>query len=158
MQDPQSTTLLPSKTPTQTAQYWSLHGDFNQTSLTKAVVIQTIHKMPYRYQNIRHCYSTIKNAYHVIPRAPLGNSDHAMIYLVSNYTQKRKSAKPTRKTVKKRTPEAVASLQGCSECTDWSVFRKARADLDDHTDTVASYVSFCEESSIPSKTVTIKMQ
>lgn len=81
-----------------------------------------------------------------------------MIYLVSTYTQKRKSAKPTRKTVKKGTPEAVASLQGCSECTDWSVFRKACADLDDHTDTVTSYVSFCEESCIPSKTVTIKMQ
>ena len=107
-------------------------GDFDQTSLTKALP---------KYRQYIKC-----------------NSDHAMIYLVPTYTQKRKSAKPTRKTVKKWTPKAVASLQGCSECTDWCVFRMAWADFDDYTDTVTSYVSFYEESCIPSKTVTIKMQ
>ena len=42
--------------------------------------------------------------------------------------QQLKSVKPTRKTVKKWTPEAGASPQGCVECTDWSVFREACGD------------------------------
>ena len=53
---------------------------------------------------------TIPDAYHAVPQAPLGHSDHAMVYLIPTYMQKLKSDKRHRKTVKKWTQEAVSFL------------------------------------------------
>ncbi|XP_051547590.1 uncharacterized protein LOC127437016 isoform X3 [Myxocyprinus asiaticus] len=39
-----------------------------------------------------------------------------------------------------------------SICTDWSVFEAAATDLDELTDTVTSYISFCEDMCIPTRT------
>ena len=36
-------------------------------------------------------------------------------------------------------------LQGCLECTDWTVFIDACDDFDELTDTINSYINFCEE-------------
>ena len=36
-------------------------------------------------------------------------------------------------------------LQGCLECTDWTVFIDAD-DFDELTDTINSYINFCEEN------------
>ena len=40
-----------------------------------------------------HCYTTIRGVYRSIPRAPLGRSSHAMIYLVPTYKQQLKCVK-----------------------------------------------------------------
>ena len=48
------------------------------------------------------------------------------------------------RTVKKWTDESKLELQACFDCTDWSVFEAAASDLDD-TDTVTSYIRFCED-------------
>ncbi|KAL0163622.1 hypothetical protein M9458_039375, partial [Cirrhinus mrigala] len=40
----------------------------------------------------------------------------------------------------------------CFELTDWSVFEAAATDLDELTDTVTSYISFCEDMCVPSRT------
>ena len=37
-------------------------------------------------------------------------------------------------------------LQGCLECTDWTVFIDACDDFDELTDTINSYINFCEEN------------
>jgi len=49
--------------------------------------------------------------------------------------------------------DAVSKLQGCFDCTDWSVFKDSASDIDEVTDTVCSYITFCEDSVIPKKHV-----
>ena len=93
------------------------------------------------------------HAYHASARAPLGKSDHNTAILIPAYRQKLKTVKPVKKTVKKRSPESTEALRGCFEYTDWSVFEHACTDLDEYTDTVTAYVSFCVESCIPTRTV-----
>ncbi len=63
---------------------------------------------------------------------------------MSTYRQKLKSAKPVVKTVKRWTNETERVLQACLDLTDWSVFEAAANDLDELTETVTSYISFCE--------------
>ncbi len=50
------------------------------------------------------------------------------------------------------TNEAEQDLQACFDCTDWSVFEAAANDLDELTETVTSYISFCEDMCIPTRT------
>ena len=132
-------------------------SDFNHTNLRKALPKYKQHvKCPTRDdKTLDHCYCTIPNALHAAPRAPLGRSDHAMVYLIPTYMQKLKSDKPLKKTVKKWTQEAILSLQGCFDCTDWAMFSESCANQDEYAHTVTSYASFCTDSCIPSKTVTI---
>ncbi|KAL0185564.1 hypothetical protein M9458_017234, partial [Cirrhinus mrigala] len=66
--------------------------------------------------------------------------------------QKLKAAKPVLRTVKRWTNEAEQDLQACFEWTDWSVFEAATTNLDELTETVTSYISFCEEICIPTRT------
>ena len=105
-------------------------------------------------RTIDHYYTTIKGAYRSIPRAPLGRSDHAMIDLVPTYKQQLKHVKPTVKSVKQWSLNAMETLRGCFECTDWGVFKEAAADIDEYTETVSDYVTFCEGLCIPTKTIT----
>ncbi|XP_056298487.1 uncharacterized protein LOC130211637 [Pseudoliparis swirei] len=55
-------------------------------------------------------------------------------------------------TSKQWTSEAVEDLQACLDCTDWEVFRTASDSLDESTEAVTSYISFCEDSCVPSRT------
>ena len=76
--------------------------DFNQTNLRKA--------LPNLYKQVRcptrdektldHCYCTFPDVYHAVPQAPLGRSDHDMVYLIPTYMQKLKSDKRPRKTIR----------------------------------------------------------
>ncbi len=56
------------------------------------------------------------------------------------------------RTVKRWTVEAQQDLQACFELTDWNVFEAAATDLDELTDTVTSYISFCEDMCVPTRT------
>ncbi len=53
--------------------------------------------------------------------------------------------KPVVRTVKRWSVEAEQDLQACFKLTDWSVFEAAATYLDELTDTVTSYISFCED-------------
>ncbi|KAK3550901.1 hypothetical protein QTP70_008064 [Hemibagrus guttatus] len=75
-----------------------------------------------------------------------------MVHLIPAYRQKLKLCKPVVRTSKKWTSEAVGELQGCLDCTDWDVFRSTTNSLDEYTDTVSSYIYFCEDNIIPSCT------
>ncbi|KAL0148543.1 hypothetical protein M9458_056090 [Cirrhinus mrigala] len=116
-------------------------GDFNKAKLSRELPKYSQHvTCPTRDSNILdHCYTTLRNAYHSVPRAALGLSDHCLVHLIPTCRQKLKSAKPVVKTA-------------CFEWTDWSVFEAATTDLDELTETVTSYISFCEDLCIPSRT------
>ncbi len=83
-----------------------------------------------------------------VPRAALGLSDHRLVHLIPTYRQKLKSAKPVLRTVKRWTNEAERDLQACFYLTDCNVFEAAATDLDELTETVTSYISFCEDMCI----------
>ncbi|KAL0147893.1 hypothetical protein M9458_056814 [Cirrhinus mrigala] len=99
-------------------------GGFNKAHLTRELPKYRQHiTCPTRDSNILdHCYTVLKDAYHSVPRAALGLSDHCLVHLLPAYRQKLKSAKPVVKTVKRWTVEAEWDLQACFELTDWSVF------------------------------------
>ncbi|KAI5085717.1 hypothetical protein C0J45_2273, partial [Silurus meridionalis] len=129
-------------------------GDFNRAKLTLELpkYRQPI-SCPTREKNtLDHCYTVLKDGYRSVPWAALGNSDHRLVHLIPTYRQKLKSVKPVVKTVKKWTSEVKQELQDCFDCTDWSVFEDGTDSLDELTDTVTSYISFCEDVCAPTKT------
>ncbi len=132
-------------------------GDFNKANLSRELPKYKQHvTCPTRDSNILdHCYTAIKDAYHSVPRAALGLSDHCLVHLIPTYRQKLKSAKPVLKTVKRWTNETEWVLQTCFDCTDWSVSEAATTDLDELTETVTSYINFCEDICIPTRTYLI---
>ncbi|XP_051555938.1 uncharacterized protein LOC127442139 [Myxocyprinus asiaticus] len=129
-------------------------GDFNKANLTHELPKYKQHiTCPTRDRNILgHCYTTIMDAYRSVPRAALGLSDHCLVHLLLTYRQKLKSTKPVLRTVKRWTNEEERELQACFDCMDWSVFEAAATDLDELTDTVKSYISFCEDMCISTRT------
>ncbi len=129
-------------------------GDFNKGNLSHELPkYRQLIKCPTREGNILdHCYSTVSRAYHAVPRAALGHSDHLLVHLIPAYRQKLKLCKPVVRTSKQWTSEAMEDLQACLDCTDWDVFRTATNSLDEFTEAVTSYISFCEDSCVPSRT------
>ncbi|KAK0149989.1 hypothetical protein N1851_009222 [Merluccius polli] len=129
-------------------------GDFNKGNLTHDLPkYRQVIKCPTRGENILdHCYTTVRDAYHAVPRAALGHSDHVMVHLIPAYRQKLKLCKPVVRTLRKWTSEAVEVLQACLDSTDWDVFRTATNSLDEYTEAVTSYISFCEDCCVPSRT------
>ena len=130
-------------------------GDFNRGNLSHELPkYRQLIKCPTREENtLDHCYTTLKKAYHAIPRAALGHSDHVMVHLIPAYRQKLKLCKPVVRTSKQCTSEAVEDLKVCLDCTDWDIFRSATNSLDEYTDAVTSYISFCEDSCVPSRSM-----
>ncbi|XP_056882173.1 uncharacterized protein LOC130522140 [Takifugu flavidus] len=129
-------------------------GDFNQSNLRYELPrYKQFIKCPTRAENtLDHCYTTVKDAYRAIPRAALGLSDHVMVHLIPTYRQKLKLTKPSVSTTKRWTSEAVEELRTCLDTTDWDMFKGATHDLDEYTDTVTSYIHFCEERILPTRT------
>ncbi len=129
-------------------------GDFNKANLSRELPKYRQHvTCPTRDGKILdHCYTTIKDAYHSVPWAALGLSDHCLVHLIPSYRQKFNSAKPVVKTVKRWTNETERVLQACLDLTDLSVFEAAANDLDELTETATSYISFCEDMCIPTRT------
>lgn len=124
-------------------------GDFNKGNLSHELPkYRQFVNCPTREGNtLDHCYTTISGAYHAVPRAALGHSDHVMVHLIPTYRQKLKLCKPVARTSKQWSSEAIEDLRACLDCTNWEVFS-----LDEFTEAVTSYISFCEDCCIPSRT------
>ena len=58
-----------------------------------------------------------------------------------------------KKRVKVWTNESVEELKGCFECTDWSVLLDSCDNVDEATDVISGYITFCEEMIITQKHV-----
>lgn len=57
----------------------------------------------------------------------------------------------TVKTVRKRSPEAMETLRGALEATDWNaLFEPHDEDIDGVTDCVSEYINFCMDTVTPS--------
>ncbi len=59
------------------------------------------------------------------------------------------------RVIKNWTEDGISSLQACFDCTDWQCFFDATDDIDELSDAVSSYISFCVDSIIPTKNVVI---
>ncbi len=118
-------------------------GDFNKANLSRELPKYRQHTTcPTRDSNILdHCCTIIKDACHSVPQA-------AWLILY----QQIKSAKPVLRTVKRWTNDAEQDLNACLDLTDCRVFEAAANDLDELTETVTSYISFCEDMFIPTWT------
>ncbi len=128
--------------------------NFNKANLSRELAKYRQHvTCPTRDSNILdHCYTTIKDTFYSVPRAALGLSDHCLGHLISTYRQKLKSAKPVLRTVKRWTNETEQVLQACFDLTNWTVFEAATTYLDELTETVTLYISFCEGMCIHTRT------
>ncbi|GFS16460.1 hypothetical protein ElyMa_001473900 [Elysia marginata] len=132
-------------------------GDFNHCSLDSA--------LPHYHQYVSCptrgdrtldlCYCNIPDAYKCVPLAPLRDSDHNNVQLIPKYKPLLKRAKPAVKVVKKWTSDATLQLQECFEKTDWDVFINNCTDINELTDTISSYILFCEENIIKGETIKV---
>ncbi|GFS20152.1 reverse transcriptase [Elysia marginata] len=77
-----------------------------------------------------------------------------MIQLIPKYRSVLKSVKPVHKTAKIYNEESIGALQACLDCTDWGVFVDSCEDLEELNDVVNHYIQFCEDLTIPKKTIT----
>lgn len=90
-------------------------GDFNHCSIGKALA--NFHQYvtcPTRHDKcLDLCYGSIEGAYKSLQRAPLGLSDHSVVYLVPTYKPVLKETKPELRLLPLWTTEAVQELQDC---------------------------------------------
>ncbi len=100
-------------------------------------------------EKVLYWITTINNAYHSVPRAALVRSDYGRVHLIPIYRQQLKSTKRLVKTVKRLTNESEWVFL---DLTDWSVFEAAATNLDELTETVTVYISYCEDICIPTRT------
>ena len=82
-------------------------------------------------------------------------SDHFSVELIPAYRPLICRTKPTTRTIQVWTEEASSALQDCFEYTDWGVFKEEGADLEEFTSSVLSYISFCTDAVLPTKTITV---
>ena len=132
-------------------------GDFNTCSLKKHLghFYQYV-SCPTRHGKILDlCYGTVKDAYKSFAMSPLGFSDHSCVFSASIYQSALKRDKVECREVSVWTYGAIKELNGCFHSTNWDVFKDSCTDLDELTFTVSSYIRFCEQMIIPTKTITL---
>ena len=85
---------------------------------------------------------------------PLGRSDHSLILLTPAYKPIVQQQPVTVWTVRKWSHDAMETLWGALEVTDWdALYRPHGEDIDGITDCVFGYISFCIDDIIPTKVV-----
>ena len=111
---------------------------------------------PTRKKNMTDlCYGNVPRAYKSVSLPPAGKSDHNTILHIPAYRPKIQTDRVVKKTVKVWTPESEEQLRGCFECTEWSVLVDSCDNVSGAADVVSSYVTFCEDMLIPTKTVKV---
>lgn len=63
--------------------------------------------------------------------------------------------KDKKKTLKNWTDTSIGELQCCFKLTNWDLFLSDSLDLNDQVLVVTSYINFCVESIIPTKSLTL---
>ncbi len=114
-------------------------GDFNKANLSRELPNYRQHvTCPTRDSNILdHSYTAIKDAYHSCPRTALGLSDHCLFILYQPTDRHWNKLNPVLRTVK----DGLMKFRPYW----WSVFEAFANNLDELTETVTSYISFCED-------------
>ena len=132
-------------------------GDFNHCSPDKSLkgFQQYVTCTTRRGRTLDKCYGSVPDAFRSIALPPLGTADHDTILLAPAYIPVIRRAKKVIKNIKQWTSDSIQALQGCFESTDWNNLLTPSNDMEEQVDTVSSYINFCVDNIIPSKTVTI---
>lgn len=131
-------------------------GDFNSCRLNKALPTyqQYVTCATRGDKTIDLCYGNIKNAYKAYNKPPLSTADHNVVHLIPAYRTKLQREGVVKKLVKKWDDDVVEELQGCFESTDWEVLTQGSS-LEEATEVVSHYITFCEEMTIATKSVKV---
>ena len=132
-------------------------GDFNHCSPDKSLkgFQQYVTCTTRRGRTLDKCYGSVPDAFRSIALPPLGTADHDTILLAPAYIPVIRRAKKVIENIKQWTSDSIQALQGCFESTDWNNLLTPSNDMEEQVDTVSSYINFCVDNIIPSKTVTI---
>ncbi len=132
-------------------------GDFNSCNLSDHLpTLQQYVDCPTRLNRILdRCYGNIPDAYKAICRPPLGKSDHNVIHLLPKYKAVVKRTKPVTKEIRVWPNKSKEQLRDCFIDTNWDIFFESCQDLDELTDTITSYIKFCEDYVLETKTMKI---
>ena len=135
-----------------------LLSNFNTCDIAKFLpnLQQCVNKATHEKGNtLDKCFVNIPNSYSDRYSPPLGKSDHNVIHLFPKYKQLVKREAPTIRTVQQWDIETAETLRGCFEATDWNVFFDNENDLDIISDSITSYLLFCEENIVPKKEIKV---
>lgn len=132
-------------------------GNFNHCSPDKSLkgYQQYVTCSTRQGKTLDESYGSVPDAFKALPLPPLGSADHHTILLAPAYSPVIKRIKKVTKNIKQWTEESILTLQGCFEATDWGSLLFPSDDIDNQVNTVTSYISFCVDNIIPSKTVSI---
>lgn len=130
-------------------------GDLNHCSLDKTLrnFYQYVSCPTRKNKILDKSYGSIKNAYNSIAFPPLGTADHNCVYLVPSYKTCLQRGKVTTRNIKVWSEEATLTLQGCLSGTVWQEFIESSTDINELTDVVSSWITYCEDIVVPVKTV-----
>ena len=126
-------------------------GDFNWCGISKNLpnYKQYVDFATREENKLDLFFCSIRNSYRAYKFSRLGTSDHSLVFIAPEYKQKLKTQKVVEKQIKKWDSDTIERLQGCLECTDWSVFLTGRPSLDELTERVTDYQKFCEDMIVP---------
>nr|XP_054590293.1 uncharacterized protein LOC129154571 [Nothobranchius furzeri]XP_054590295.1 uncharacterized protein LOC129154571 [Nothobranchius furzeri] len=134
----------------------AISGDFNHAllSATLPTFQQFVSCSTRENKTLDLCYANAKNAYMSKTRPPLGQSDHYLVFLCSEYKPLFQRQPVTRRTVRKWSQDAEEALQSCFETTDWMTLCQGyEEDINAMTGWVTHYINFCVDQIIPTRTV-----
>ncbi|KAK0132030.1 hypothetical protein N1851_033180 [Merluccius polli] len=121
-------------------------GDFNHVSLSS-----TLHTF-YQFVTCTTRDNKTLDLLYANALPPLGRSDHNLVRLSPSYKPLVQQHPVTVRTVRKWSPEAMETLRGALEATDWdALYEPHREDIDGITDCVFEYIGFCIDNAIPTK-------
>ena len=129
-------------------------GDFNHVSLSSTLptFYQFVTCTTRDNKTLDLLYANVKNAYSSTALPPLGRSDHNLVRLSPSYKPVVQQHPVTVRTVRKWSPEAMETLRGALEATDWdALYEPHGEDIDGITDCVSEYIGFCIDNTIPTK-------
>ena len=130
-------------------------GDFNQFNLHKELPnLEQYVTCTTRHDKIRDkCYGNVKGAYRSLQRPPVG-SDHNTVYMLPQYVNKLKKIPMEIKTIKVWDSDSIERMRTSLERTDWDVLTEGK-NVHETADVLSSYIQFCEEVNVHTKTVRI---
>lgn len=99
------------------------------------------------------CYGNILNAYKAVTCPTLGKSDYNIIHLLHTYKAKLKQEKPAVREVTLWSEVCKERLRDCFDDTNWDIFFDNCVSTNELTETITSYIIFCDNNVVPTKTV-----
>ncbi len=95
-----------------------------------------------------------KNAYKARSLPAFGKSDHATIFLTSDYKQRLVQEPPVKRVVTRCSSHSEAMVQAALDDVDWDIFRASSSDISEFTDVALSFVNTLTEQA--TETITIR--